>query len=337
MNIENKETSMTSQEIIRRTINFDKPERIGYELPEPYGSDIVYATIDFPKEDLGDGTYRNIWGTIWKTVDAGMGERIKCPVENWADYDNYQWPDLLAENRWDVVRQQVAEARKENKFVVAGIVVHIYEQLQEFRGIDKVMTDYYDYRPQLEKMADDCVDNICKMLEKHAEIGADAMMFYDDWGLQDRLMINPDLWREFYKPRYAKIYSLAHELGLHTFLHSCGYIVDILDGFIEASLDVIQMDQQMNMGLDLLSERFGGRITFFCPVDIQAVMPKSTPEQVANYAREMMYKLGKFDGGFIGKWYPQYQAVNHTKENIEAMGKVFATEGTYPLKNPSRD
>jgi len=326
--------NMTSKEIVNRAITFSKPERVPYELPEPYGSDIVYASLDYPKVDLGDGTHRDIWGAIWKTLDAGMGQIIKPPIANWSDYDSYQWPDLLAAERWQVVKQQVKDAREKSRFIVAGLIVRLYEQLHFFRGLDNIMMDYYDRRKELEKMADDCVNLICKLLDKHAEVGADGMMFCDDRGLQDGLMINPELWREFYKPRYAKIYAHAHELGLKTFLHSCGYIVDILDDFIEIGLDVIQMDQQVNMGIDLLSKRFGGRITFFCPVDIQAVMPKSTPEEVAEYAGNMMYKLGRFDGGFIGKWYPSPEAVNHPKENIDAMAKVFANEGKYPLKNP---
>ena len=34
-----------------------------------------------------------------------------------------------------------------------------------------------------------------------------------------------------------------------TLLHSCGYIMDILEDLIEIGLDVIQIDQQENMGL----------------------------------------------------------------------------------------
>ncbi|HOV21237.1 MAG TPA: hypothetical protein P5150_02550 [Candidatus Ratteibacteria bacterium] len=45
-------------------------------------------------------------------------------------------------------------------------------------------------------------------------------------------------------------------------LHSCGYIVDILDGLIESKLNVIQMDQQENMDVENLSNRFGGHICF---------------------------------------------------------------------------
>jgi Pyruvate/2-oxoacid:ferredoxin oxidoreductase delta subunit len=130
-------------------------------------------------------------------------------------------------------------------------------------------------------------------------------------------------WRELWKPRYQRIFEAAHKAGLVTILHSCGYIVDILDDLIEAGLDVIQMDQQMNMGLDLLSRRFRGRITFYCPVDIQAVMAFGNESTIRAYCREMVSKLGTPTGGFIAGYYSSPQSVGHTPEAIRAMCEEF--------------
>jgi len=38
--------------------------------------------------------------------------------------------------------------------------------------------------------------------------------------------------------------------GLLTFLHSCGNIIDILGDLIEIGLDLIQREQQENVGLE---------------------------------------------------------------------------------------
>ena len=108
-----------------------------------------------------------------------------------------------------------------------------------------------------------------------------------------------------------------------TFLHSCGYIVDILDDLIEIGLDVIQMDQQENMGLDLLGKRFGGRITFWCPVDIQNTMARGSLQEICAYCRKMVAALGRPAGGFIARWYGDPAAVGHTQEAIKAMGEEF--------------
>jgi uroporphyrinogen-III decarboxylase len=148
-------------------------------------------------------------------------------------------------------------------------------------------------------------------------------MFCDDWGLQDKLMIDPEKWCEFWKPAYAKIYKAAHDAGMLTFLHSCGYIVEILDDLIDAGLDVIQMDQQQNMGLDLLSERFCGRITFWCPVDIQNMMCRGSLDEIRAYAREMFKKLSTPAGGFIAGYYGDPVGAGHSPEAIKVMCEEF--------------
>ena len=75
--------------------------------------------------------------------------------------------------------------------------------------------------------------------------------------------------------------------------------MDILDDLIDAGLDVIHMDQQENMGLELLGRRFGGRITFFSPVDIQQTMYHGTLDDIRAYCHRMVELLGRPDGGFI--------------------------------------
>ena len=117
-------------------------------------------------------------------------------------------------------------------------------------------------------------------------------------------MISPEKWRELWMRCYARIYETAHRAGLFTFLHSCGYIVEILDDLIEIGLDVIHMDQQENMGLELLGRRFGGRFTFFAPVDIQNTMVRGSLGDIRAYCRQIAKLLGRLPaGGFILRWH----------------------------------
>jgi len=158
-------------------------------------------------------------------------------------------------------------------------------------------------------------------------MGAHGIMSYDDWGLQDRPMISPAMFAEFWKPAYQRVYRHVHRRGMLTLLHSCGNIADLLDSFIEAELDVIQMDQQENMGLDNLAARFGGRLCFWCPVDIQQTMIRGTVADVRAYARRLIDTLGKFNGGFMAQWYASPQAVQHTEEKIKVMCDEFVEYG----------
>jgi hypothetical protein len=88
------------------------------------------------------------------------------------------------------------------------------------------------------------------------------------------------------------------------------------------------MDQQENMGVENLSRRFGGRLCFWCPVDIQKTMNKGSVEDVRKYARKLIDEFGKFDGGFIAKWYPSPEAAGHSWEKIDAMSETFIEYGS---------
>ena len=160
-------------------------------------------------------------------------------------------------------------------------------------------------------------------LERYAEEGADGIFWCDDWGLQDRLMISPDSWRRIWKPRYARVYRAAHDAGLLTFLHSCGNITEILDDLIDTGLNVIQMDQQENMGIERLGKEFGGRITFWCPVDIQNTMAHGSLNDIRAHCRRLVTELGRSEGGFIAQRYGDPKGAGHSRQAIDAMCQEF--------------
>ena len=208
-----------------------------------------------------------------------------------------------------------------------GWGVSIYERVHFIRGLENTWADIFEAPDDLRRLIDILVEMNLVAIGQYAAAGADGYMFCDDWGLQDRLMISPQAWRSIWKPAYRRIYQAAHEAGLLTFLHSCGYIVDILDDLIEIGLDVIQMDQQENMGLELLGRRFGGRITFYNPVDIQNTMVRGTAGEIQAYARRMVSLLGRPTGGFITKWYGDPAGAGHRQEAIDAMCRAFVATG----------
>jgi hypothetical protein len=77
------------------------------------------------------------------------------------------------------------------------------------------------------------------------------------------------------------------------------------------------------MGLELLGERFGGRIAFFCPVDIQKTMVYASLEDIRAYCRRMLELLGRPSGGFLPSWYADPVSAGHRPEAVEAMCQEF--------------
>jgi hypothetical protein len=310
---------MTSREVVHAAITFAGPDRFAYDFPTPYGSDFTGVGMN-PSPDARPTSGTDEWGAVWENLGTTqLGEVKEFPLKDWADFDKLPIPDIHDPARWTML--DGARERAGDKFLLA-YGVSMYERIHFIRGLENTWTDIYEYPDELTALLEILVQMNLVAVEKFAAAGADALIFCDDWGLQNRLMIAPESWRAIWKPAYARVFGAAHAAGLRTFLHSCGYIVDILDDLIEIGLDVIHMDQQENMGLELLGQRFGGRLTFYSPVDIQMGMQRSLPE-VRAYARRMTETLGRKAGGLIPRWYTDPAGAGHTREAIDAMCEEF--------------
>jgi len=241
-------------------------------------------------------------------------------VREWTDGPRLCIPDIRAPKRWEGLKG--ARERAGEQFLIA-YGISLYERVHFLRGLENTWCDIYENPDELRRLIGVLVDMNLYAIERYASEKPDGYMWCDDWGLQDRFMIRPDSWREFWKPAYARVYRAAHDAGMLTFLHSCGHITEVLEDFIEAGLDCIQMDQQENMGLDDLGRTFGGRIAFWCPVDIQSTMARGKPAEICAYCRRLVTTLGRPAGGFLPKWYGDPKGAGHTQGAIDAMCQEF--------------
>lgn len=329
---------MTARERVRKAVSFQGPDRVPIDLPGPYGTDFLGVGAD-PEPDWKPSVNTEIrwedeYGSIWEKFpgDLTMGQVKFHPLSDYAHLDDFRFPDYKNPLRYESAAKAIAE-NKQEKFVLAGIPLSLIHRLEYLRGHEEAWTDAYIYPEKLERLLDKLADIAIDSIENFARLGVDGIISCDDWGLQDRPMLAPEIFRKFFKPRYKRVYSFAHQKGMLTFLHSCGYIIDLLEDFIEAELDLIQMDQQQNMGVERLAELFGGRLCFWCPVDIQNTMVKGTVDDVRNYAKFLIESLGKYNGGFIAKWYGAPDAVGHSKEKIDAMSEAFIEQGKLIYQN----
>lgn len=310
----------SSREEVKRTIEFKKPSRLAYDFYEKYGSDFFWIGMN-PSPDARYKKGIDEWGAVWDSIGtSSLGEVREFPLKDWKDFDKLKIPDITKPERW-ICLEGVKE-RTNGRYILGG-GISIYERVHFIRGLENTWVDIYESRDELCRLLDILADMNLYAIEHYKEAEVDGYFILDDWGLQNKLMISPDIWREIWKPRYKKIFSAVHKAGMHTFLHSCGYIVDILGDLIEIGLDVVHMDQQQNMGLELLGSRFGGRITFFSPVDIQTVLPKGDINEIKAYCLKMVELLGRPNGGFIPRWYNDPEGAGHKLEAVDAMCEEF--------------
>lgn len=156
-------------------------------------------------------------------------------------------------------------------------------------------------------------DFYCRVLTKWAQTDVDGLQFMDDWGTQKSLLINPELWREIFKPMYKDYIDIAHSHGKKIFMHSDGYTLEIIPDLIEMGLDAVNT-QIFCMGPEKLAP-FKGKITFWGEICRQELLPRGTVEDIENAVRSVYDNLWD-NGGCIAQC--EY-GIGAKAENVDAV------------------
>jgi uroporphyrinogen decarboxylase len=130
----------------------------------------------------------------------------------------------------------------------------------------------------------------------------DIILFGDDLGMQTGPQISPPMYREFFKPRHARMWKRAKELAnVKVMLHCCGGVRELLPDLIEAGLDAINPVQITCRGMEAsgLKADFGHAMTFWgggC--DTREILSKGTPDQIRRHVKEQVEVMNR-GGGFV--------------------------------------
>ena len=324
---------MTSREIVEATLTFGGGPRIGMTMPEPFPNDLLSAgrtgeeTQQLEPQGNEFRRWRDEWGVVWASLtDYDKGEVVDGAIGDWADLDAYQPPDLGRQADYDVAAKSFAAETK--RFRVGNIPGFVFNVARKLRKLDIYLCDLLLEPEKIKRLHEIVRGELLKAIDCWAAAGADAIMFPEDWGTQDQLMISPAMWREIFKPEFQVLAGRAREHGMHVLMHSCGKITAIIGDLIECGVACLQFDQPRLHGIDALAE-FSGQVTFWCPVDIQKTLQTRDPQQIREEARLLVAKLGAGGGGFMAGYYWGNEAIGLTPDVQEIACKAFEEYGTY--------
>jgi len=211
-------------------------------------------------------------------------------------------------------------------FTTIGVGWGLWETCWGIRGFENALMDCVAEPEFFAELLDRLTDLYLAQLELCADIPADAFMFGDDWGDQRGVLIGPERWRQYLKPRYARIYESAHAQGKIVVSHSCGSVVDIMPDMIEIGLDVLESVQPEARGMDPyeLKKKWGDKITFWGCLGSQSTIPFGNPEEIHAEVRRLRHGMGK-GGGYILAPAKALQPETPT-QNAVAVVEAFTTE-----------
>jgi uroporphyrinogen decarboxylase len=283
-------------------------EGVDKRLDEHYGGKtwrdqipqyIVWVTtIDEDRKVAIDDThYRDGFGSVWST--AGRPFHLVEPGLKSPSFDDYEFPS--AETFIEPERRRWAMeecAKHPDSFRVAGFGWGVFERSWNIRGFEEVLMDAIVEPDFYEELLDRITDLHLKFVEASAELPVDGILFSDDWGDQRGVLIGPERWRRFLKPRLAKLYQAAHDAGKLTLSHCCGNVEDIMPDIIEIGLDVLESVQPEAMNPYELKKKWGDKISFWGGLGSQSMVPFGTRSDIVEEVQHLCEEMPR-GGGYI--------------------------------------
>lgn len=311
---------MTSRELVRRTLHFQRPERTPRHVwvvpwaeehsPEhlarlrrEFPDDIVTVPPLYraPLPVVGDryakGDYVDEWGCRFRNVHGGViGITHEPLIADWSQLEDFRAPEAPLAVDADAVR---AFCRGTEQFTLAGTLIRPFERLQFIRTMEQAMLDLADDPPELAELLRRIHEHYLREVEAWARTDVDAIVIMDDWGGQRAMLVSPRTFRRHFRRMYEEYAAIARRYGKYVFMHSDGHILDIIDDLIALGVDALN-SQVAVMGVEELGRRFAGRLTFWGEIDRQILLSRGTKEEVARAVRDIRAHLYA-DGGVIAE------------------------------------
>ncbi len=315
------------KELVRRAIEFRRPDRVPlvfWNRDQTDGDVMLYhLALGAP----GDGSVNawdwsvNEWGyRLEKLGDGTMGHPVEPYYRELPTAGEIHVPAVREAERVSALPAFLATCGDRYRlasFDLSGFTVYTL-----LRGFENAMQDFLLDPAGFAILMDSIVEFECELMRVAARHGFDGIHFADDWGTQSGMMISPGLWRRLFKPRYARQFALAHELGLHAWYHCCGEFAAIMEDFHEIGVDVLNIAQPNVNDMAEVGRRLRGRQCFMVPISYQTVSIQGTPAEIYAEARRLYEHLGAADGGFIG-YIEEYSVMGMPAENYRACGEAF--------------
>jgi len=313
--------TVKSLEIVQRALHFGKPPRLPVKFDLLGVSDCAGLWLGAPASFSPSVKNEDEWGCVWvKTGLPNMGQVKGHPLEDLSRMDRMKVPDYDDDSRYKQVEEGLVWAEKEGKYVEVGIFMVLFERMHTLHGFENVLAGLLDDRPAMEALADrivgvhlEFIDNIGRRFGKRVH----GFTMTDDWGTQKAAFIGLPLWLDFFLPRYKRLYDRMHHWGYDVWLHSCGKVTELVEGFIRAGANAANLQQPRALGIEEMGRRYRGRITFESLADIQATLPTGDRRKVEEDAEALAANWMDPRGGFVFSDYGDPAALGIRDDSIK--------------------
>ncbi|HHJ10343.1 MAG TPA: methyltransferase [Bacteroidetes bacterium] len=268
---------------------FDKTGRYIARMP---AGGTFFDQVYFPYYDGYPASYKD----LAEIMDTAM----------WGAFPTAPWDRAREEDFWPNLRKTCIDLKKNtDRALMLGAGCNLFEWGTFLRRMDNFLMDLILQPEEVERLLDALMEIHMDTLEKICHwVGdvVDIVRFGDDLGTQQGPFMNPEIYHKLFKPRHTQLAEYVHKnSSMHTYLHSCGSIYQMIPDLIEAGIEILNPVQTnaADMEPERLKKEFGKDLTFWGGgIETAYVLNVGTPEEVRKMVLERL-EIFSPGGGYV--------------------------------------
>ena len=216
------------------------------------------------------------------------------------DFIDFPFPEFDEQSELEIITEKVKALHKRDLAALGYLAQTFYETAWQIRGLENFLMDMYVNPDIINCLLDRLLELRIKNAEVFAKAGVDAIFTGDDVSMQNGMIFDPALWRQYFKPRHAKVIEAAKNIkpDIHIVYHSDGNPEAIYSELIDIGINVLNPVQPECMDPAMVKIKYGSRAAFLGAIGVQHTIPFGSVEDIRNEVKLRMQTIGK-NGGYI--------------------------------------
>lgn len=217
------------------------------------------------------------WGQtikIFKELDSTpqVLDCYYCTSDRWEEAKERMYKDIDSRIPWERLKKEYPVWKSEGRFLQLVAWFGFDVTHSHMVGTEEVLVGMLEEPEWITDMFDTYLDVSLKLNQKILDAGYefDGLFWYDDMGYKGTSFFSPNTYSELLKPYHKKAVDWAHERGLVTELHSCGFIEPLLDDIVDTGVEMLNpLEIKAGMNPTRLKEKYGGKLAFHGGINAQ--------------------------------------------------------------------
>ena len=304
---------------------FDRVIQINFDNSPRFEQRIIEKTDRYTIETTQWGVTRKVFNELDSTPDNL--EYYYDSSDKWEEAKERMLTYCEDRIPWDYLKENYPKWKAEGRFLQLVLWFGFDVAHSWMIGTENVLIGMLEEPEWIEDVFDTYLTTSLHLAQKLLDAGYefDGVFWYDDMGYKGTTFFSPETYRTLLKPYHKKAVDWAHERGMVTELHSCGYIEPLLPDIVDIGVEMLNpLEVKAGMDPNKLKKLYGDKLAFRGGINAQIM----DDIDLVKAEMERIIPIMKEGGGYI--FSSDHSIPNSVSfENMTEIAKLVHKLGKY--------